>query len=256
MRDSRGYGRVPDVSGGALQQAALLVTFPVIATVAGAVLAVLRPPGERFTSAVQHLAAGVVLAAVAGEVLPDLRERGGYGITVLGFAAGVGLLLLLQRLEPAAGTDPGQGGPPVFPLGLVLVIGIDLVVDGLLIGVGVALGEGAGLVLTVALTLEVLFLGLAVTAQLTRAGVGRARAAATTAGLSLGVAVGAIAGAVLLDDASDQAQALVLAFAAAALLWLVVEELLTEAHEATETPLLTTMFFVGFIALYGLEVLA
>jgi ZIP family zinc transporter len=247
----------PGVESGALQQAGFLVLFPVLATVAGAVLAVLRPPGRRATSVIQHFAAGVVLAAVAGEVLPDLRERGGYGITVLGFAAGVALLLLVQRLEPADQPAPGDGGRAAFPTGLVVVVGIDLLVDGLLVGVGVTLGQGAGLVLTVALTLEVLFLGLAVTSQLTRAGVGRVRAAATTSALSLGVAVGAVAGAVLLDGASDGAQALVLAFAAAALLWLVVEELLVEAHESgRETALMTTMFFVGFIALYGLETLA
>ena len=116
------------------------------------------------------------------------------------------------------------------------MLGVDLVLDGLLAEVGVTLGQGAGLVLTVALTLEVLFLGLAVTDQLVQAGVTRVRAAATTSALSLGVALGAVAGAVLLDGASDRTQALVLTFAAAALLWLVVEELLVEAHERTETP--------------------
>ena len=40
----------------------------------------------------------------------------------------------------------------------------------------------------------------------------------------------------------------------AALLFLVTEELVSEAHEAvTDTPLLTAMFFAGFLALYALE---
>lgn len=46
---------------------------------------------------------------------------------------------------------------------------------------------------------------------------------------------------------------LVLSFAAAALLWLVVEELLSEAHEVAEPPGLAVLFFVGFLALYVLE---
>lgn len=169
-------------------------------------------------------------------MLPDLRDRGGYDITALGFAAGVGLLLFVQRFEPKSEGGLGAGDGAAFPLVLVPVVGVDLVLDGLLAGVGVTLGQGAGLVLTVALTLEVLFLGLAVTDQLVQAGVTRVRAAATTSALSLGVALGAVAGAVLLDGASDRTQALVLTFAAAALLWLVVEELLVEAHERTETP--------------------
>ncbi|HEV8177483.1 MAG TPA: hypothetical protein VGP44_07295 [Gemmatimonadales bacterium] len=44
--------------------------------------------------------------------------------------------------------------------------------------------------------------------------------------------------------------AAVLAFGAAALLYLVVEELLVEAHEEAETPLLGAMFFLGFLGLY------
>lgn len=42
----------------------------------------------------------------------------------------------------------------------------------------------------------------------------------------------------------------VLAFGTAALLYLVVEELLVEAHEETETPILSAMFFLGFLGLY------
>ena len=45
----------------------------------------------------------------------------------------------------------------------------------------------------------------------------------------------------------------VLSFNVAALLYLVTEELLFEAHEVDETPLLTSMFVVGFLALLLLE---
>lgn len=56
-------------------QAAFLVSFPVAASGIGAGIAVLRPPGPRVVSAIQHFAAGVVIAALAGEVLPDLRNE-------------------------------------------------------------------------------------------------------------------------------------------------------------------------------------
>jgi len=46
-----------------------------------------------------------------------------------------------------------------------------------------------------------------------------------------------------------------MSFSVAALLYLVTEELLTEAHEVDETPLLTSMFFVGFVALLTIEML-
>ncbi len=51
--------------------AAQLVTAPVAAGALGSVVAAVRRPSPSVTSALQHVAAGVVMAAVAGEVLPD-----------------------------------------------------------------------------------------------------------------------------------------------------------------------------------------
>lgn len=48
----------------------------------------------------------------------------------------------------------------------------------------------------------------------------------------------------------------VIAFGAPALLFLVTEELLDEAHEVPETPLLTSMFFVGFLAILLMELVS
>ena len=38
-----------------------------------------------------------------------------------------------------------------------------------------------------------------------------------------------------------------------ALLYLVTEELLVEAHESPDTPLISSMFFIGFLGLLLLE---
>lgn len=257
-----------------LARAAVLVAFPVVAAAVGAAVAALRPPGPKLTSGVQHFAAGVVFAAVAGEVLPDLRREGHLGFVVVGFTVGVAVLLALgaysrameaaaeQRRQAAASAGPGAAGGgggggtaatgSALPVGLLVAVGIDLLIDGLLVGLGVTLGSNQGLILTVALTLEILFLALAVTVELLELGIGRARAASTAAGLGLLTAVGAIGGAALLGGASTAVLATVLAFGAAALLYLVVEELLVEAHEEAETPLLGAMFFAGFLGLYVL----
>lgn len=238
------------MSDGAVAKASLLVLFPVAAAVIGATVAALRPPGAKTTSAIQHFAAGVVFAAVAGEVLPDIREQSLVPV-VVGFSTGVIVLLVLrsfsQRAEQAAKAGPS------LPISLLATIGIDLLIDGLLVGIGATLGASQGRVLTIALTLEVLFLALSMSAGLIKAGQPRVRAAAIPSMLSLSVAVGAIGGAALLGDASRDLLAAVLAFGAAALLYLVTEELLVEAHEGPETPPLTAMFFVGFLALFALE---
>ncbi len=81
-------------------------------------------------------------------------------------------------------------------------------------------------------------------------GLPRLRAAAVAASLGLATAVGAVGGAALLGGASHTVLAAVLAFGAAALLYLVVEELLVEAHEKAGTAVLSAMFFLGFLLLF------
>lgn len=227
--------------------AASLVVFPVLAGAVGGAVAVWRPPSAAVVSGVQHLAAGIVLAAVAGEVLPELRDQGPLWLIVIGFSAAVLLLLLMSRFEGHGDQSSG------VPVGFLVVVGVDLGIDGLLVGASAAVNRDTATVITVALTAEVLFLGLAVALQLTRGGMSRLVAAGITAGLSLIVGVGALIGAAVLTDASAAVLTLVLAFAAAALLWLVVEELLVEAHETPDRPWMAALFFVGFLALFVLE---
>lgn len=73
--------------------AAALVGFPVAASTIGAVVAAVRPPGPRFVSGVQHFAAGVVTAALVGEIMPELRAEGHVVWTIIGFVAGAALVL-------------------------------------------------------------------------------------------------------------------------------------------------------------------
>lgn len=122
----------------------------------------------------------------------------------------------------------------------------------MLVGLGATLGSTQGLILTIALTLEILFLSLSLVAELTDAGLRPARSVSICTGLGLLTAVGAIASAALLGDASPAVLAAMLAFGAAALLYLAVEELLVEAHEQAETTILAAMFFLGFLMIYVL----
>ncbi len=82
-----------------LLQVCVLIAIPVVATVIGALAAIRRRPGPKLISGVQHFAAGVVLAAVAGEVLPSLKEEGHLGWAALGFLAGIGLVIVLEMVS-------------------------------------------------------------------------------------------------------------------------------------------------------------
>ncbi|NOY92199.1 MAG: transporter [Deltaproteobacteria bacterium] len=230
-----------------LQLVLTYISFPVVATILGGIVAAIRPPGPQLKSAIQHFAAGVVFAAVATELLPRIRTEHNTLAVVIGFGLGVALMLgvkwLLQRFVP------GAEEPDAPPTGMIITVGIDMLIDGVLIGIGFTADAEVGVLLTLALTLELLFLGLSVSAALHQAGKSRARSIATTAGLASLVLIGAVVGTSALAGLSGAALVGMLAFGVAALLYLVTEELLVEAHEEPETLLSTAMFFVGFLVL-------
>ncbi len=252
-------------------QAALLVSFPVAAAVIGSIVAALRPPGVRMVSGIQHFAAGVVMAALVGEIMPELQQENHLLWAVGGFVGGALLVLALgaygRKTEEAALVHhvPGGGGLRVntlakaatvaLPIGMLAAMAIDLLLDGVMIGLAARLGATQGLVMTIALTLEILFLGLSLIGELTQGGLSKVRAVLVSSGLGLVTAVGAIGGAALLRDVSTEVMSAVLAFGAAALLYLVVEELLVEAHEEKESVALGAMFFLGFLLIYVLSAL-
>lgn len=225
-----------------MMSAILYTLIPLAAVIIGAVLSVVRRPGPTFVSGMQHLAAGVVFAAAASEVLPQIKHGASPVATLISGLVGLGVMLLLKVVE-------GRAKGPVAMLGAV---GIDILVDGLVLGLAFLAGEKAGLLLTVALTLEVLFLGLTVTAELGETIVSRWRIVGITAALGLLLPFGAwIAAPVALFPPTIIVG--FLSFGMVALLYLVTEELLVEAHERPDSPLVSAMFFVGYLGLLLLE---
>jgi len=199
-------------------------------------------PGPTLVSAIQHFAAGVVFAAAAGEILPDIMHRASPWATMIGGGVGVATMLLLKHLEALAKE----------PAGLLTVIGIDILIDGLVLGIGFAAGPKVGLLLTIALTIEVLFLGLTVATELSESVRSRAKVISITSALVLLLPIGALLGAPVALLPSSLLTGF-FAFGLIALLYLVTEELLVEAHETPDRPWVTAMFFVGFLALLLLE---
>lgn len=228
----------------------LLMVVPAGVAVLGGVLAALWVPSQRSRSLIQHFAAGVVLAALAVELLPEIGREHAPGLVLIGaFLVGslfmFGLKLLTQRLEHQTGKSTG------VDLGLLLATFIDVAVDGFIIGAGFAAGGETGPILAMGLSVELLFLGLALASDAP----GGWRIVALSGGLGVVVLLSAIAGNLLLRGASPATLGGVLASSAAALLYLVTEELLMEAHagQAPETPMSTLVLFAGFLVFWAVQ---
>ena len=238
-----------------LRTALLYSLVPVLCTIVGAAAGAFVPGMARMRSYVLHLAAGVVFAVVAVELLPEIQRRALVGDVVLGFALGIATMLMADRLIDRIRGDDDDGDakanttvPSPVSASLFVAVAIDFLLDGLLLGVGFAAGARIGILLALAEAAEQLSVGLALAGELTAAGVARTRVLLIVSALGSLVFVTAVLGATVLGGLSDGKMEVVLSFGAAALLYLVTEELLREAHEERETVLGTMMFFVGFLA--------
>ena len=215
--------------------------IPMIAIMIGALIAGWRTPGEKLVAAMQHLAAGVVFAAAATEILPLVLHGGSPAATLIGGSLGVAVMLGLKAAESRF-----DG-----PVALLAAIGLDLAIDGLVLGLAFIAGEKEGSLLAVALTLEVLFLALTLTNDLA----GRYRKAKAI-GLTCALAVLVPISALIAQPVALLTPIWItgfLSFGLMALLYLVTEELLVEAHEKPDSPLISAMFFVGFLVLLLIE---
>ncbi|MDE2446221.1 MAG: transporter [Alphaproteobacteria bacterium] len=216
--------------------------IPVIAAIIGAIVAVNINLNAKLVSAIQHFAAGVVFAAAAGEILPDVIHGNSVWATAIGGILGLAVMLAIKQVETYV-----KG-----PVGLLTMVGVDILIDGLVLGIGFAAGARTGLLLTIALTLEVVFLGLTVANELGESIRSRAKIVAITAALVLVLPIGtALAAPIALLPGVVVTG--FFAFGLIALLYLVTEELLVEAHETPDSPWITSMFFAGFLALLILE---
>jgi len=215
----------------------LFAFLPAVVALAGALWTAMRPPAPATIGAIQHFAAGVVLYAVAGELLPEMLSSGAIWPIVVGGGAGILAMLFLRRATAGA-----RG-----PAGLVATSALDGLIDGLVLGLAFAAGARQGGLLAVALAIEFLFLGLSVAGAFAPS-MPRWKTVAATVGIALTVPPGMLIAwpAAALPEVW---QAAAFAFGLVALLYLVTEELLTEAHERPETEWGTAMIFVGFLTL-------
>lgn len=145
-----------------------------------------------------------------------------------------------------AGEATGAGGRARNPVGLLASFGVDLLIDGLLVGVAFSVGLRQGELMAGAMSAETFALGLALASGIAGR-LSRGASWLTLVGMGVLLILGALIGELVLHQLAQPIVTGVLAFGLAALLYLVTEELLVEAHEGKEAPIVTGFFFAGFL---------
>jgi zinc transporter, ZIP family len=223
------------------------------AGILGSVIALFWDPKAKARSAIQHFAAGAVLAAVASNVIPEVERMGTLTGVISGFVVGglimIGLKSVVVRVEREE--KRGRG----LPVGLAAAAAVDTLLDGVIIGAGFSVDQQLGTLLVIALGLELFFLTLSVGVEFREANLKIWKSLAITGGIACMLLLGGFGASFFLADASQATLAIVLAFGAAALIYLIAEELLVETIQAEESLFSTLMLFGGFLVLLILKLL-
>lgn len=226
----------------------LWFALPAAVMLLGGWLASFWKPSGALISSVQHVAAGIILAAITIEVFPEMKRTAGSPWSLVAmFTCGVGFMFGVKRLGEWLEARARRGGvAAAVNFGFVITVFLDATLDGLTIGAGFAAGEKVGLALAIGLSAEMLFLGMSLVSETIQ---GR-RVLALSAAMATVLLGAAVLGYRVLSQMPASAVSIALAFSAAALLYLVTEELLIEAHAAQENWYSMLLLFAGFIAFW------
>ena len=219
--------------------------IPIFAALLGTMIGTYRRIGPKGHSHLQHLAAGIIFSVVSVEILPDVIHRQRPLLLTIGFSTGVAFMMILEKIS---GWIEGHEGKKGIPYTLLVGVGVDLFLDGLILALTLHALESAGRLLSLALAIELLTVGLTLSGTLRKRGIGRKLMFFLNAVVFSSLLLGAFIGGSVFPSLPEQTLDLVLSFGLAALLFLVTEELLVEPHREVDAPLSTVFFFAGFLA--------
>ncbi|HEV7276558.1 MAG TPA: ZIP family metal transporter [Devosiaceae bacterium] len=229
-------------------QVIALAALPALGNFSGGVIAELLKTNARMLSKALHVAAGIVVAVVAVELLPEALGGAEPWLVTIGFClGGVAFIGLDSAIERLVGKNAAAG-----PWVIYAAVFVDLFSDGLMIGIGSTVSLGLALVLAIGQITADIPEGFATIANFRDKGVPRGKRFLLSASFVLAPLTGAIIGYWLLRDQSPSIQLTALAFTAGLLLVAAVEEILGEAHASAEDSRFSALFFIGGFALFTL----
>ena len=227
-----------------------LAMLPALANFLGGGLAEVFRVSARGLSLSLHLAAGIVLAVVGLELIPEALKATPPWVPLLAFVAGGGVFIGLDRaihyVQGRFGGNEDQAGA----FGIFGGVSMDLFSDGVMIGTGTVINPALGLLLALGQMPADVPEGFAAVATMRKAGIPRKRRILLTAAFAIPILFGAALGFLALRQAPEIVTLSVLALTGGALSAVVVEEMVSEAHEG-DTSSLGPIFLTAGFALFA-----
>lgn len=243
MPDWIGAGLAGLLAGGALLAGAIIAWFVQVPT--------------RVVAAIMAFGSGVLISALAYDLVLEAQDEGGFWPTVTGFATGAIVYVVAnwlldrfdQRNPRGTGQDPGTG------TGIALGALLDGIPESAVLGLSMVGGGGVSVPVLVAIVISNVPEGLSSTAELKGSGRSARYVFGLWIGIALASALASLLGFVLLDTASGQLTAFITAIAAGAILAMICDTMIPEAFRTAHavTGLLAT---AGFLLSYAVHVLS
>ena len=250
------------------------VWMPFLGTALGAACVFLLRDGlgERVNRALLGFASGVMVAASVWSLLiPAMDQceamgRWAFAPAAGGFLLGIAFLLLLDRIIPHLHVDCDEPEGPRCSLGrsamMVLAVTLHNIPEGMAVGVmyaglrmgGASLSAAGAFALSLGIAIQNFPEGAIISLPL-HSGGGMSRARAFAMGALSGIVepVAALV-TILLADVLTPVLPVLLSFAAGAMLYVVVEELIPESAAGHHSNIGTIGFAIGFALMMALDV--
>ena len=234
-----------------------LASLPAIGNIIGGLLSEWLNPSDTFINRALHAAAGIILAVVSVEVMPNALAVVPAWILALAFIAG-GLVYIAidaavtrwQQSKPE-GAGAGAGAWMVYA-----AVFADLVGDGLLIGAGTAVSSQFGLLLALGQVLADVPEGFSVLANFRGRGVKQKNRLLISASFVIPVLGSALMAYFILRGLDESAKFAATVFVSGLYMLAAVEDMIGEAHQnAVDTRWSAGSFLIGyalFLAVSGL----
>ncbi|MGW6130676.1 ZIP family metal transporter [Cellulomonas sp. NPDC055163] len=233
------------------------------ALVLGALVAWWVEVPQRVVAGVMAFGAGVLVSALAFELVEPAEQQGGLGPTVLGFLGGAVAYVAANEVlarrgarhrKRSTGKQPSEqesaGSGAAIAVGALL----DGIPESVVLGLSVLGGEGVGIGVLVAVFISNVPEGLSSAAGMKRAGRSARYVFGVWGAIAVASGLAAALGAATLGGASPTTVAVITAVAAGAILAMVADTMIPEAFERTHalTGIVTALGFVAAFAVHHL----
>jgi ZIP family zinc transporter len=219
------------------------------------------PVAERFdvppivVSGALQFAAGIITALVAFSLMPAaVRYSTPIGV-VLGFFVGGAIFVAIDYISARRALQRPAAESGSASMALYIGILVDLVIDGVVIGIGSTLTLATGLLLALGLAVSTAPLTFVTTATAKRQGIPKARRQQLALLCFLAVLGGAMLGFLVLRNQPLAARLVLIALASGFLITTVAQTMIPEANREGE-PSFAAILYVAGLSLYAFVTLS